>query len=134
MTEAPSPIQKRHRVALIALVIVAAGACFALAWWQWSRFESTSGTFQNLGYALQWPAFGLAVVYAYRRFVVMEGDPDAVAEETSRRGPSEIPDGVLPERPTAADPSVAVLSNEPDDALAEYNRYLSELNDRRPPA
>ncbi|WP_420040403.1 transcriptional regulator [Gordonia sp. MP11Mi] len=131
MTEAASPIQKRHRPALIALVVVAAVACLALAWWQWSRFESSSGTFQNLGYALQWPAFAIAVLYAYRRFVVMEGDPDAVVDKTSKRGPSEIPDGILPERPSAADPTVAVLDAEPDDQLAEYNRYLAGLNDRR---
>lgn len=131
VTEASSPIQKRHRPALIALVVVAAGACLALAWWQWGRFESTSGTFQNLGYALQWPAFAIAVVYAYRRFVVMEADPDGFVEETARRGPTEIPDGVLPARPDAADPILAPLDDAPDDQMAEYNRYLSELNDRR---
>ncbi|MCF8588388.1 transcriptional regulator [Gordonia liuliyuniae] len=134
MTEAASPIQKRHRPALIALVVIAAAACLALAWWQWSRFESASGTFQNLGYALQWPAFAIAVLYAYRRFVVMEADPDAVVEKTSKRGPAEIPDGILPERPSAPDPTVAVLDSAPDDALTEYNRYLAELNDRRPEA
>jgi DNA-binding transcriptional regulator of glucitol operon len=120
---------KRHRPALIALVVVAAGACLALAWWQWGRFESSSGSFQNLGYALQWPAFAIAVVYAYRRFVVMESDPDAVHTAAERRGPTEIPDGVLPARPTAGDPHIAVF-DEPDDGLADYNRYLSELNDR----
>lgn len=39
-----------------------------LAWWQYSRFDSASGTYQNLGYALQWPVFGGFVVLAYRRF------------------------------------------------------------------
>ena len=48
---------RRRRPALIALVIVAAAGCLALAWWQWTRFESASGSFQNLGYALQWPLF-----------------------------------------------------------------------------
>ncbi|MBB4135851.1 transcriptional regulator [Gordonia humi] len=131
MTEAPSPVQKRHRPALIALVVVAAGACLALAWWQWGRFESSSGTFQNLGYALQWPAFAIAVVYAYRRFVLMEADPDAIVEESARRGPTEIPEGVLPDRPRADDPHIALIKAESDDELADYNRYLTELNDRR---
>ncbi|GEE02175.1 hypothetical protein nbrc107696_26210 [Gordonia spumicola] len=130
VADTASPPAKRHRPALIALVIVAAGACLALAWWQWGRFESDSGTFQNLGYALQWPAFAIAVVYAYRRFVVMEADPDAVHQAAARRGPTEIPEGVLPQRPTAADPHVAMF-DEPDDGLADYNRYLSELNDSR---
>ena len=126
----PSPAKRRHRPALIALVAVAACACLALAWWQWGRYESSTGTGQNLGYALQWPAFAVAVVYAYRRFVVMEADPDA--EHRDRAEPTEIPEGVLPERPTRHDPSVAaILDAAPDDDLAEYNRYLAEL-DRHP--
>ena len=55
---------RRRRPALIALVVVGAAGCLALAWWQWTRFESASGTFQNLGYALQWPLFAGFVVYA----------------------------------------------------------------------
>lgn len=97
----------------------------ALAWWQWGRYESASGTGQNLGYALQWPAFAVAVVYAYRRFVVMEADPDAERSDE----PTEIPAGVLPERPTRADPSVsAILDAASDDDMAAYNRYLAELD------
>jgi DNA-binding transcriptional regulator of glucitol operon len=60
---------RRRRPALVALVIVAALACLALGWWQWQRFESASGTGQNLGYALQWPFFAAFVVDAYRKFV-----------------------------------------------------------------
>lgn len=120
----PTPV-RRHRPALILLVAVAAAACLILAWWQWGRYESSSGTGQNLGYALQWPAFAVAVIYAYRRFVVMEADPDA---ERSTE-PTEIPEGILPPRPTAADPTVsAILDAAPDEALAEYNRYLAELD------
>ena len=113
------------------LVVIAATACLALAWWQWGRFESNSGTFQNLGYALQWPAFAIAVVYAYRQFVVMERDPEATHDAASKSGPTQIPEGVLPTRPSSADPSVAILNSEPDDEMAEYNRYLADLNDRR---
>ncbi|WP_246847006.1 MULTISPECIES: hypothetical protein [unclassified Corynebacterium] len=47
-------------------------ATIFLAWWQWTRFRSGSGTFQNLGYALQWPFFGAFFVYAYRKFVEYE--------------------------------------------------------------
>lgn len=122
---------RRHRPALIALVVVAALACLALGWWQWGRFESASGTAQNLGYALQWPLFAVAVVWGYRRFVVMESDPDVVAQEKERSGPTEIAAGILPERPSTADPSVAALTDaEPDADLTEYNRYLADL-DRR---
>ena len=66
---------RRRRPALIALVIVAACGCLALGWWQWTRFQSVSGTFQNLGYALQWPLFAWFCVYAYRKFVRYEETP-----------------------------------------------------------
>ncbi|MFT3662947.1 MAG: transcriptional regulator [Gordonia sp. (in: high G+C Gram-positive bacteria)] len=129
MDQTPEPAPQRHRPALIALVVLAACACLALGWWQWGRYESASGTAQNLGYALQWPAFAVAIFWAYRRFVVMEEDPDVVEAERARNGPKEIPEGLLPERPSAADPTVAALSDDtPDPALTEYNRYLAELD------
>jgi len=109
---------RRRRVALIILVIVAAAGCLALGWWQWTRFESASGTFQNLGYALQWPFFAGFCVYAYRKFVLYEQAPpevNATGEMT------EIPTGLLPERPTAA------TQPTDDPVLREYNTYLAEL-------
>jgi DNA-binding transcriptional regulator of glucitol operon len=98
-------------------VIVAALACLAMGWWQWNRYESASGTGQNLGYALQWPLFAGFVVYAYRKFVRYEEEPPPF----HRPGEvTEIPAGVLPERPMAT-PDVD------DPTLAEYNAYLAEL-------
>lgn len=122
--------RRTHRPALVVLTVVAAAACLALAWWQWSRFESAAGSGQNLGYALQWPAFAVAVIYAYRRFVVLESDPEEVRKAAAEaRAAAEIPEGILPERPTT--PSAASLASEPDPvkdaALIEYNRYLAEL-------
>jgi DNA-binding transcriptional regulator of glucitol operon len=108
----------RRRPALIALVIVAACGCLALGWWQWTRFQSASGTFQNLGYALQWPLFAGFCVYAYRKFVRYE---EAPPEPPKDRGMTEIPDGLLPERPKPAPPPAD------DPALAEYNAYLARL-------
>jgi DNA-binding transcriptional regulator of glucitol operon len=99
------------------LVILAACGCLALGWWQWTRFQSVSGTFQNLGYALQWPLFAWFCVYAYRKFVRYEDAPP----EPRRGAVTEIPEGLLPERPAPAQPP-------PDDpALREYNAYLTEL-------
>lgn len=114
------------------LVLVAFVACLGLAWWQWTRFESTDGTGQNLGYALQWPAFAAFVVYAYRRFVVLESDPAEVAKlDPATRGATEIRSDVLPARPAPRPAAAeAVLDDDasPEDrAHAEYNRYLSEL-------
>ncbi|MEO3760076.1 hypothetical protein ABGB19_17565 [Mycobacterium sp. B14F4] len=112
---------RRRRPALIALAIVGAAGCLALAWWQWTRFESASGSFQNLGYALQWPLFAGFVVYAYYKFVRYE---DAPPEPVTRGTVTEIPEGLLPEKPRAA--------NQPDDdpALREYNAYLAELAEK----
>ncbi len=107
---------RRRRPALIALVIFAACSCLALGWWQWTRFQSTSGTFQNLGYALQWPLFAWFCIYAYRKFVRYEETPP----ELHKGVVTEIPAGLLPERPKPASPP-------PDPALQEYNAYLAEL-------
>jgi DNA-binding transcriptional regulator of glucitol operon len=109
---------RRRRPALIALVSFAALGCLALGWWQWTRFQSTSGTFQNLGYAMQWPMFAGFCVYAYRKFVRYE---EAPPESEKDRAITELPDGLLPERPKPA-------AHKPDDpALREYNAYLAEL-------
>jgi len=121
-------------------VIVAALACLALGWWQWQRFESASGTGQNLGYALQWPLFAGFAVFAYFRFVRLETEsesdenaqvptaepaPAKAARTSTRRSaksdaPHEIPAGLLPERPKAV--------RDEDPVLAEYNKYLAELH------
>ena len=112
---------RRRRPALIALVILAAAGCLALGWWQWTRFQSASGTFQNLGYALQWPAFAAFCIYAYRKFVRYE---EAPPELQTSRTVTEIPEGLLPERPQPARPEAD------DTALREYNAYLAELAER----
>ena len=109
----------RRRVALILLVIVAAGGCLALGWWQWTRYESVSGNFQNLGYALQWPFFAGFCVYAYRKFVRYEETPP---DHNASGDLTEIPEGLLPERP-----STSTHSTNDDPVLREYNAYLAEL-------
>jgi DNA-binding transcriptional regulator of glucitol operon len=112
------PTTRRRRPALIALVILAACGCLALGWWQWTRFQSVSGTFQNLGYALQWPLFAWFCFYAYGKFVRYEEMPP----EHHRDGAvTEIPAGLLPERPNPVPQSPG------DPALQEYNAYLAEL-------
>lgn len=115
---------RRRRVALIVGVIVAAGGCLALGWWQWTRYESTSGNFQNLGYALQWPLFAGFCVYAYRKFIRYEEAPPAAPGPADAA--TEIPAGLLPQRPTPEARST-------NRVLAEYNAYLAELaeNDKR---
>ncbi|MGY4712512.1 hypothetical protein ACXDF8_23625 [Mycolicibacterium sp. CBM1] len=113
---------RRRRFGLIILVMIAASGCLALGWWQWSRFESTSGSFQNLGYALQWPMFAGFCVYAYRKFVRYEDAPPEPPSATDSI--TEIPAGLLPERPTAPAPSADANV---DPVMREYNAYLAEL-------
>ncbi|MDF3339686.1 hypothetical protein P3H80_19780 [Mycolicibacterium septicum] len=108
---------RRRRPALIALVFLGAAGCLALAWWQWTRYESASGTFQNLGYALQWPMFAGFCFYAYYKFVRYEDAPP----ERDNGELTEIPAGLLPERPKAA------AADADDREMSEYNAYLAEL-------
>lgn len=124
-----------RRLALVVLVVVAAAGCLGLGYWQWTRFEDVGGTYQNLGYALQWPAFAFFCVYAYRRFVKLEAE-EQEAESTGGSRPSEpeepteIPEHLLPTRPRtiaearSEDASVA----EPEARqINEYNEYLAQL-------
>ena len=122
------PARRRHRPALLVFAVLAALVCLCLAWWQWDTYESGGGTAQNLGYALQWPAFGLAVLWAYRRFVVMESDPEEAQKHITEKGMSEIPEGILPERATTPSASSLAGAGNDDATLQEYNSYLAELN------
>ena len=117
MSETVSAVPRRRRIGLLILSLVAAAGCLALGWWQWSRWDSSTGSFQNLGYALQWPLFAGFCVYAYRKFIRYEEQPPAAPPDT------EIPEGLLPERPPAA-----LTSDDP--VLLEYNAYLAELAGR----
>jgi DNA-binding transcriptional regulator of glucitol operon len=106
-----------------------------LAWWQWDRFESATGTIQNLSYVLQWPLFGLFpafMVYRIRKLRRAAAEADEVPEtsapatEWGRRPVTEVP--APRSRPA---PVVSHVSDDDeDDELAAYNRYLAELNAR----
>ena len=111
------PTTRRRTPAPIALLVLGAAGSLALAWWQWTRYESASGTFQNLGYALQWPMFAGFCFYAYYKFVRYEDAPP----ERDNGELTEIPAGLLPERPKAA------AADADDREMSEYNAYLAEL-------
>lgn len=114
---APRRRHVRVRAWHIVLLIAAVITCCLLAYWQWTRYQSGTGTFQNLGYALQWPFFGAFFVYAYKAGLRMEnekidalnasGSMDELYEaDLARYGadgsrePVEIDEDFLPERPT----------------------------------
>lgn len=98
----PAKISTRTRVVQLIFLALAVGATLALAYWQLSRWNTTS-SFQNLGYALQWPAFGLFFIWAYRKYMEYErerlsGNSEA-AFEAKDDVMTEIPDEFLPTNP-----------------------------------
>ena len=118
-----------RRIAIGILCLICLIGCCGLAWWQWNRFESASGTFQNLGYVLQWPLFGLFPAFMVWRITKLHraataesaerGEPDRRAE-WGRKPVAEVP------KPRPA----RIVAEADDDELAAYNRYLAELHAR----
>ncbi|MGW4488129.1 hypothetical protein ACWEOE_30310 [Amycolatopsis sp. NPDC004368] len=123
---AVSPLGRRLLIA--ATCVVSLLLCCGLAWWQWDRFTSANGTFQNLGYVLQWPLFGLFPAFMFWRIKKLrereEAEGETAAEEAVVTVPAPRP--ATPAKPARRPAPVA----EEDDELAAYNRYLRELNAR----
>ncbi|WP_298177807.1 transcriptional regulator [Saccharomonospora sp.] len=130
------------RKLLIACVcVLSLVLCCGLAWWQWGRYTSAGGSFQNLGYVLQWPLFGLFPAFMFWRLRALrrqakeqQSATSTTPEPESRRPrPAAVP---APRRDTGATRVQAVDRNadapmdSEDAALAEYNAYLAELNAR----
>ena len=111
-----------RRAGIVAVCVVSLAACVGLAWWQWARFESASGTWQNLGYVLQWPLFGLFPAFMFWRLRKLRREQPA--EETPARPP------LLPEPAPASPAADRAVDYADDPELAAYNRYLAELDAR----
>ncbi|MEV6645493.1 hypothetical protein [Amycolatopsis sp. NPDC051371] len=110
-------------MAIVATSLVSLLVCCGLAWWQWDRFTSANGTFQNLGYVLQWPLFGLFPAFMFWRIRQLKHKADAEGppiEEPEVPAPRPRPDAVKAPQP----------ETDEDEELAAYNRYLRELNAR----
>ena len=120
-------------VSLFALI-----GCCLLAWWQWTRFQSASGTLQNLGYVLQWPLFGLFPGFMFYRIhragqaerpepgtqpeTGVETRGAAVSEAPPKPEPEDWPDELTYVQNRTIDHS------DEDPALAQYNSYLATLS------
>lgn len=106
LNEQPRRKRKKVRVTHIVFLTLAVAATLGLAYWQWTRFRAGTGTFQNLGYAIQWPAFGAFIVYAYRRYIQLENEYSETGmspvelEKQRKAEVTEIDESFLPERPT----------------------------------
>ncbi|MBB5155261.1 hypothetical protein [Saccharopolyspora phatthalungensis] len=112
-----------------------------LAVWQWDRAHEAGGSFQNLGYALQWPLFGVFTIFLWIRLMRMEGnrhlgegEPETAAAATHEGsvGDAETAPATRRKRPLVPPPAAPVDAEE-DPELAAYNQYLAALNetDRR---
>lgn len=126
----PASSVTMRRLGIAGVCLASLALCCGLAWWQWERFSSASGTFQNLGYVLQWPLFGLFPAFMFWRIRKLRRR----AEEADARDQTggETAAAVLPEVP-APRQRRALAPRPPapeDDELAAYNRYLRELNAR----
>jgi DNA-binding transcriptional regulator of glucitol operon len=112
-------------LAIVAVSLIAVVGGLLLAWWQWNRYQSASGTLQNLGYVLQWPLFGVFPAFMFwriRRTAKRERAHDAAPEPEQ------------PTAPTSVDPRLTYVQNtnvaDEDSELLAYNEYLATLADR----
>jgi hypothetical protein len=107
-----------------ATVVVLVIVFLRLGWWQFTR--AAEGNLLSYGYALQWPAFAVFVVFVWIK--EMRG------VRARRGGPA-----VSPDDPGAAEPSARsepartvhagpAYDDQGDEELAAYNRYLAWLN------
>lgn len=98
-----NPFSTRVRVIQLTFLALAVVATICLALWQWDRWTSGGGSYQNLGYALQWPAFGLFFIIAYRKYMEYEREralgeeAPAVTKTSTDDSPREIPQDVMDE-------------------------------------
>lgn len=135
----------RHRlltsgwVAAHIFVLVCVVVFSLLGWWQWQVAQSATGGAQNFGYALQWPAFAILLVYVWAKHARDEMRPRAEGDgDTPTPGTSTNRVRALTKeqtRPGAAGQLSLASKSEPAHAAAEddpevaaYNRYLAQLS------
>jgi DNA-binding transcriptional regulator of glucitol operon len=113
-----------HLLALVAVFV-----CFRLGWWQWDRSQESTGTLQNLGYALQWPLFGLFVPFMYWRMWKLDRERRAAEADTVEAPVVEEAPAAKPRR-SPTEWRTAAPADQVDDAMAQYNSYLAALSAR----
>lgn len=100
-----SPFPLRVRIVQWCFLGAAVVATLCLGWWQWGRWHDSDGSFQNLGYALQWPIFGIFFIVAYRKYMEYErdrADGDIAPAAPASIDPTqftELPASLLPQTP-----------------------------------
>lgn len=144
--------RKKVRLSHVIFLFICFCVALALAWWQWTRFQSGSGTFQNLGYAFQWPVIGGFLVFAYRKYLEYENEsidrenlaaelarhPDADKQATKPAVAPVEEDFMISHRPSLVDNPDAVteidddfLPSRPTLDVDEFNRINDPSQRRR---
>ena len=133
-----------HPMTVAAVCAVSLAICCGLAWWQWERFSSANGTFQNLGYVLQWPLFGLFPAFMFWRIRTLRRQAEqsdleqdqteqngfqrdhTVQDQTREDQLSQKANSKVNRSRRIVDKSIA--ENPEEAELAAYNLYLAQLN------
>lgn len=134
-----NPFPLRVRIVQWCFLAAAVIATLCLAWWQWDRWHDSDGTFQNLGYAIQWPLFGVFFIVAYRKYMEYERDrangdiaPAAPKSDDPDRV-TEISADVLPQRPAPqGDADAADIFTDDRRRRARAARQAREGREARP--
>jgi DNA-binding transcriptional regulator of glucitol operon len=112
-------------LAIVAVSVLAVVGGALLAWWQWTRYTSATGTLQNLGYVLQWPLLGVFPGFMFWRIHRTARRERAAGND---QPPTEAP------RPAELDPRMLYQQNRTvapaDQEHVAYNDYLARLADR----
>ena len=126
----------RVRIVQIIFLIAAVAATLFLAHWQWDRYTSDSGTAQNLGYVLQWPAIGAFFIIAYRKYLQYERElaegkaaPGARRETSRSRRKGSSRKGATD---TASRKNDAPMREIPEDFLPQRSRPQPEQTPENP--
>lgn len=95
-----SPFPLRVRIIQLIFLSIAVFTTLGLAYWQWTSWQSSGGSFQNLGYAIQWPIFGGFLIFAYRKYIQYEterlkGETEAAVSQERKQAMTEIPEDFL---------------------------------------
>jgi len=104
------------------LVFLAFLTCLRLGWWQWDRTLESDGTAQNFGYALLWPAFGVAFIYMWVKFMRLELLKDLEDDAETDRDLRELLDEGQPSSTAQSSdwplqPDAANLTDDQDSAI-----------------
>lgn len=127
----------RGWVAAHAFVLVCVAVFSLLGWWQWQAAQSASGGAQNFGYALQWPAFAILLVYVWAKHARdelragAEGEGDTPTPSTNRvraLTKEQTRPGAASQLSLASKSGPALAGMEDDAELAAYNHYLAQLS------